>query len=66
MSASSGQAFYRIGKLPCGIRPNYIRAFRKNKEGARVNLAYLDGRYIKAADASVYLIQRQGIEYRPS
>lgn len=25
------------------------------------NLAYLDGRYVKAADASVYLIQRQGI-----
>lgn len=25
------------------------------------NLAYLDGKYVKAADASVYLIQRQGI-----
>jgi hypothetical protein len=25
------------------------------------NLAYLDGRYVKAADASVYLIERQGM-----
>jgi len=25
------------------------------------NLAYLDGRYVKAADATVYLIQRQGM-----